>query len=201
MSTILIETAYFPPISYISALMKYDKICIEAWENFGRQSYRSRAEILSANGRLSLNLPVIKASRTKTLIKDVLIDYSMDWQKIHFKGIESAYRQSPFYEYYIDEIEVFFSRKYKYLIELNNDILNTVFKILEVNRPISLSQDYEKECCVISDYRGVFHPKKDFDISSLIPYWQTFGDKFGFIPNLSILDLIFNEGNNAMSYI
>ena len=132
----LLTTSYFPPIQYYSKLIKKEKIIIEQYEHYGKQSYRNRCDIYGANGLLTLSVPVIKGARKKIITKDIKIEYVEDWRKVHFKGIESAYRKSPFYEYYIDDIEPIFSKEYKYLLDLNNDILGVLNEILEISPDI-----------------------------------------------------------------
>ena len=156
----LLTSSYFPPIQYYSKIVKNEEIIIEQYEHFGKQSYRNRCEIYGANGKLTLSVPVIKGAKKKILTKDIQIEYVEDWRKVHFKGIESAYRKSPFYEYYIDEIEPIFTKEYKYLIELNNNILEVVNEILEISPNIIYSDDYIKDTEGIEDWREFIHPKE-----------------------------------------
>lgn len=201
----LLTSSYFPPIQYYSKIVKNDDIIIEQYEHFGKQSYRNRCEIYGANGKLTLSVPVIKGAKKKILTKDIQIEYVEDWRKIHFKGIESAYRKSPFYEYYIDDIEPIFTKEYKYLIELNNNILEVVNEILEISPNITYSDDYIKDTEGIEDWRDFIHPKesrrKEDNNFIVNPYTQVFSDKLGFEPNLSILDLIFNLGPESLMYL
>ena len=113
MSNILINTAYFPPVQYFTKINNCTEIWIEQYESYGKQSYRNRCDIMTANGVMTLSVPVVKGSSIKILTKDVLVDYSTNWQKLHFKGIESAYKNSPYYDYYIDNFIHFFERKEK----------------------------------------------------------------------------------------
>lgn len=201
----LLTTSYFPPIQYYNKIVKDKNILIEQYEHYGKQSYRNRCDIYGANGKLTLSLPVIKGARMKILTKDIRIEYVEDWEKIHFKSIESAYRKSPFYEYYIDDIQPLFSKKHKYLLDLNNDILEVTNDILDVNPSINMSNDYIKDTSDMDDWREGIHPKKSRqreDLSFISSsYTQVFSDKFGFEPNLSILDLIFNLGPEAIDYL
>ena len=197
----LFSTAYFPPIQYFTEIIGHEKIYIENYDNYSKQTYRNRCEILSANGKLSLTIPVIK-KEPKTLIKDILIDYSTNWQKNHFKTIEAAYRSSPFYDFFIDEIIVFWEKKNKYLIDYNTQILNVVndfigisTKIINTNSFIPIKQSKYK------DFRFTIHPKQNKNNLKYKPYLQVFSEKFDFVPNLSILDLIMNLGQESMSYM
>lgn len=201
----LLTTSYFPPIQYYNKIIKDKHILIEQYEHYGKQSYRNRCDIYGANGKLTLSLPVIKGAKMKILTKDIRIEYVEDWQKIHFKSIESAYRKSPFYEYYIDDIQPLFSKNRKYLLDLNNDILESINNILEISPDIKMTDDFIKDTGGMEDWREGIHPKKSRqkeDPSFIInPYTQVFSDKFGFEPNLSVLDVIFNLGPEAIDYI
>lgn len=201
----LLTTSYFPPVQYYSKIVKDENVLIEQYEHYGKQSFRNRCDIYGANGKLTLSVPVIKGARLKILTRDIRIEYVEDWRKVHFKGIESAYRKSPFYEYYIDDIEPLFSKKHKYLLDLNNDILEVVNEILEINPSIKMTEDYIKDTEGMDDWREGIHPKKSRqkEDKSFVatPYTQVFSDKLGFEPNLSILDLIFNLGPEAIDYL
>ena len=183
-----------------------DTIVIEAYENFQKQSFRNRCEILSANGKLSLFVPVIKGKDQKTPIREVEIDYTTNWQKQHLKSIESAYNASPFFEFIFDDFSFVFNKKEKFLFDLNLKILDQLKEYLQfenANGQIQLSQSYLKKANL--DYRNSIHPKKKMqkEDSLFVPktYYQTFNDRFNFKPNLSILDLLFNEGPQAPSIL
>lgn len=201
MTELLVSTSYFPPISYIKSFLNADNIVIEQYENFIKKTYRSRCRIYSANGVINLTVPVEEAARKKVLIKDVIIDNSTDWQKQHFKSIESAYNSSPFYEYLIDDFNFVFNKPHKYLFDLNNQILETIIKILEIKPSISLTSEFEKE--PENDYRNIIQ-KKNESLNQFISekeYQQVFSSKHGFLKDLSCLDLFFNLGSEAYSYL
>lgn len=205
MDNLLLTTAYFPPIPYFSAIQQATHTYIEQFENFGKQSYRNRCEIMTANGVIPLTVPVAKAN-SKTLVKDLKIVYVTPWQKLHFRGIESAYKNSPYYEYYIDDLMPFFEKKEIYLLDLNNNILETLFGLLKIAKPFSLTDDYIREGDpAYSDLRNSIHPKASRRVSGadfpIHPYRQTFSDRFDFTPNLSILDLLFCCGPDAGRYL
>jgi hypothetical protein len=205
-SKIYLTTSYFGPVHYFARLINSSEAIIEKYENYSKQSYRNRCEIFGANGKLSLSIPILIASRKKILIKDVKISYETNWQKLHWKTIESAYRNSPFYEYYIDEFEVFFVKRYDFLYDFNRQILDTVCKNLKISIPIKDSEDYIfADDALINDFREIIHPKKDYHLSdpdfNPALYFQVFSDRFGFIPNLSILDVLFNLGNQSPEYL
>ncbi len=205
MEKLLLSTAYFPPVQYMSKIKLYDEIFIERYENFGKQSYRNRSEIMSANGVISLSIPVEKAN-SKTLIRDMKIVYQTNWQKLHFKGIESAYKNSPYYEYYIDDLMPFFEKKEKFLLDFNSAILEVMLHLLKLSKPINYTEDYIRENIPgYRDVRNTIHPKAGHrkEDTEFIPrpYRQTFSDRFPFHPNLSILDLLFNTGPEAGRYL
>lgn len=205
MDKLLLNTAYFPPVQYLSKIKMYDEIQIEQFENFGKQSYRNRCEIMSANGVIPLSIPVENAN-SKTLIRDMKIVYQTNWQKLHFRGIESAYKNSPYYEYYIDDFMPFFEKKEKFLLDFNTAILHTILDFLKMNKEIRFTEDYiPQDTPGYKDFRNAIHPKSshrkedpDFVVH---PYRQTFCDRFPFHPNLSALDLLFNTGTEAGKYI
>lgn len=203
---LLVNTAYFPPVQYLSAIKKYDTIFIEQFENYGKQSYRNRCHILSANGPLILSVPVQKNEGHKFFTRDAKIDYSTAWQKLHFKGIESAYKNSPFYEYYMDDLAIFFSSKSTYLLDFNTRILHTLLALLHLDKDIAYTEDFIRETDGYADLRNVIHPKparrrgEDLEFQAR-PYTQTFHDRFPFFPNLSVLDLLFNAGPEANRYL
>lgn len=205
MDKLLLNTAYFPPVQYLSKIKRYETVYIEKYEHYGKQSYRNRCEIMFANGIMSLTVPVVKATRTKVLTGEVEIDYAMNWQKIHFKSIESAYKNSPFYDYYIDDLIPYFKRKEKYLIDLNTKIINTIFNLLPLQCDMHFTEDYLKDTTGYCDLRDCIHPKssrKKEDTEFITrPYQQTFCDRYPFAPDLSILDLLFNVGPEATDYL
>ncbi len=203
-SSILLSTAYFPPIEYFSAIIATPKVLIEKYENFQKQSYRNRCQIFGANGKQTLSIPIKKGANKKCPIANIAIDYDEPWQKNHFKSIESAYRSSPFFEYYIDDLLFVFEEKSEMLFDLNHRILSTCIELLELDATIQTSSDFIPiDPDNTNDYRYTIHPKKQL-ASGLRPtnyYMQVFNDKHGFIPQLSILDLIFNEGPNARNLL
>jgi hypothetical protein len=199
-SEVVLSTAYLAPVQYYSKLAGYDKIFIERFENYSKQSYRNRCTIFAANGPLSLVIPVKKNNKLKTLISDIKIDYTSNWQKIHLKSIESAYNSSPFYQYYIDELLPYFSRQYSFLIDFNTDLQKVIMKLLNIDKQILFTEEYLKSPSQNThDFRQTIHPKKIIadSLFSPVDYYQVFAVKFGFLPNLSIIDLLFNVGNNA----
>lgn len=199
MHTTLFSTAYFPPIEYFIHICQSEKIVIEQYENYLKQSYRNRYCIIGANGRIDLSIPVNKTTGNHTLIKDITIDYSTLWTNIHWRTLESNYNKSPFFIYYKDDIQLFYNKNFTTLLEYNTEILKVILKFLKLPKEIILTKDYDKSP-KIEDLRYSMHPKKSS--AMFFPeYMQVFSDKFGFTANLSILDLLFNLGPDSLAYL
>lgn len=202
---ILLSTAYFPNIEYCSKLLFNQTVYIEQHEHFTKQTYRNRTVILAANGPVPLIVPVVKGRGPKIKLCDLKISYDEDWQRNHWRTLFSAYNSSPFFEFYADDIEPFFRKKYTFLLDLNMDILNTLAALLEIEPQILLTENFEQvpEGCL--NFREKFHPKRE-NLSEkngfrYIGYTQVFTENATFTPNLSILDLLFNTGNQAYSIL
>lgn len=201
---ILISTAYFAPIHYYTRIIAHNKIFIEQFEHFNKQTYRNRCIISGSNGLISLVVPVIKGRGNKTLIKDIQLAYDMNWQRNQWQTIVSAYNSSPYFEFYQDELFPFFDKKYKYLLDYNLQIHETVCDFLEIENNFELTTDFEKVPENTLNFRDRISPKNKTNIDTAFQpreYTQVFTEKFGFAPNLSILDLIFNEGPNASTIL
>jgi len=202
----ILSTAYFAPIQYYCKLKQYPEIMIEQWEHYAKQSYRNRCNIYGANGVIALSVPVVKATNKKVLLRDVRISYDTSWQKLHWRGIEAAYKSSPFYEFYIDDLAQFFHKKWNSLLEFNLAIQDEICSMIELDQNYTLTDDFiEIDVQNPDDFRYKMHPKpsKTLDDSFFKPqeYTQVFSEKLGFEGNLSILDLIFNLGPESTSYL
>jgi len=202
--TKLLSSAYFPPVIFFSEIAHSQKNILDISENYEKQSYRNRCRILGSNGVQALSVPVKKFSSGKTCIKDIRVDYSQDWQTVHRRAIAAAYSKSPFYEFYIHAFEPFFSREYEFLWDLNLDIIQTVFAELEEQMNLKIDSFDANIDENYTDLRHIIHPKKEQHSPTLHanrPYTQVFFDRFDFIPNLSILDLLFNKGSETFLYL
>jgi len=189
---------YFSPISQYQALLNFNSITFEVEDNYQKQTYRNRCYIYGANGKQLLNIPVtIPKSSKKTKSKDILIENS-NWQKQHYKSLEAAYNHSPFFEFYKDDLRKIFSKKYTYLLDVNLDSFHFIMDALELFKEYTLSKTYEET--KLNDFRNLADSKKKVEIST-IPYIQMFDQKFGFLKNLSILDLLFMEGPNSINFL
>ncbi len=199
----LLSTAHFPPIQYFCKIINLKEFAIESCENLQKQSYRNRHKVLAANGPIDLTVPLHKGRSPGQLIKDVRLDYSESWNKTHRKTILSAYNHSPFYEYYIDDILPYWEKQWKYLYDYNYEILMTLFDLLDLNIRILDTTEYTAPISN-NDLRILIHPKKSLDLDTEFKpqvYTQNFSDRHGFFANLSILDLLFQTGPEAVKII
>lgn len=197
--SLLIEAHYFPNLEYFLNILEHDVVYIEACESFQKQSYRNRCHILSANKVDILSIPVINPGRN-VLIKEVKIDYNQKWMNVHWGAIRSAYGKAPFFEYYADFFHDIYFKKHTYLFDLNLEAMTVCLKLLGIDKRIELTTFFDKNPGPeIVDLRSVIHPKKANNpyIITWISYPQIFGRYF--VPNLSVLDLLFCEGNNSIS--
>lgn len=188
--------AYLPPVHWLRAALKQDQILIEACESWQKQSYRNRTYIAGPQGKLMLNIPV-DHSTTGGRIDEVSISYSENWQHRHWQAILSAYGTAPFFESLAVELESFYSRKAENLFDYNLQLLELIFNWLQVDPDFALTTDFRQE--YPQDFRHSIHPKQS--LPTYHPYPQVFDDKLGFIPGLSVLDLIFNEGPAAYDHL
>ncbi|MGE0567346.1 MAG: WbqC family protein [Bacteroidia bacterium] len=199
--SVILDTAYWPNLHYFFYLINAPEIIIDQYVNYEKQSFRTRTNILSANGPLTLSIPVVKHSG-KTPVKDIQISEAEKWRSEHWRAIISAYNNSPFFSFLEEEIAVFYDKPYKYLIDYNMQQLEWLKKVFRIKSQISLSETYIETNQVKDnwlDLRGKIHPKqmidnKDIEKILAMPYYQTFKEKFDFVPNLSVLDLLFNTG-------
>ncbi len=190
-----LSTAYLAPVSYYQLLTSSETVFLEQWENYQKQSYRNRCRIAAANGVMTLNIPVESAGGEKILIKDVRISSHDDWQMKHWRSIVSAYRSSPFFEYYEDDFRPFYEKKWKFLWDFNWEFMQKILHLLDISPTIEFTEEYKVN--VENDFRDKIHPKKQ----SVLPtekYYQVFEQKHGFLSDLSILDLLCNMGNEAV---
>jgi len=201
-SSAIFPLFYLPQISYFSALAANDySFLIEKHEHFPKQTPRNRTKIYSPNGPLDLYIPVIKGSKFHTVIKDVKISDDFRWQRLHWMSLQSCYRNSAYFEYYEDEFASFYNKKFNYLFDYNLELFQWILKQLKKNIEIDFTKEYIKEVDPALDYRTKMKFKDPTDQTSFKPYFQVFEDREGFLPNMSIVDLLFNQGPQAKLFL
>lgn len=194
MTAALLSTTYFGPVQWYQKLNRCDRVLIEACESYQKQSYRNRCVIATTNGLQALTVPVEGSS--KDCIRDIRISDHNNWRHLHWNALLSAYSESPFFDYYADDVRPFFERRWQFLFDFNLEIIHTMCTLLDVRPTVSLTTAYEKSPARLADLRTVIspkHPAADPDFEPK-PYYQVFALRHGFQPNLSILDLLFNMG-------
>ena len=214
----LLSSTYFGPIQWYQKLNRYDECLIERHESFIKQTYRNRMLIPTTNGPLALTIPT--NHNTSLAMKDIRISDHANWRHVHWNALLSAYGESPFFEYYQDDIRPFYEKKYEFLFDFNMESTEKMIELLDIRPKISITNEYflSEERKVMSeefnsftkhkvesfkDFREAIRPKKplpDAEFESK-RYYQVYEQKFGFQPNMSILDLLFNEGNEAIFYL
>lgn len=199
------SSAYFAPIQYFCKLACAEQAFVEAYEHYQKQTYRTRCNILTSHGALTLSVPVEKVHGEKMLIRDVRIDYSAPWQRTHSRALLTAYSSSPFFMYYADEILPLFEQRETFLFDLNLKTARLLCEMLGIRTSIVPTERYEVQENNPLDFRQSISPKpaQQKADNNFYPqeYFQVFAHKLGFTPNLSILDLLFNEGPQALSLL
>lgn len=193
----LFSTAYFPCISYMARFLQEPSPVIEVWDSYHKQTYRNRCRVMTANGVEILSVPVIQVNGNHTMTKDMAISYKEHWQQVHRRCLESAYKAAPYFDHYHDCLKPIFETRFERLVDLNDATLKAVLKMLKAGKDIVHTTDYVHEA--ENDLREAFSPKRQVENYSFPEYYQVFNTKFPFAPDLSILDLIFNEGPDAAS--
>jgi hypothetical protein len=197
---VLLHPTYLPNIAHFVSIVNAEKLVFEVEDNYQKQTYRNRTYIYGANGKLALQIPVNFTQKNRQLYKDVRIANNEKWQANHLKSLQSAYRTSPFFEYYEDELIPLFSNHYDFLLDFNFKCLEAISECLQLDLNYEVTQTFEKEVKEVSDLRYLVNIRKEQPIS-FDEYIQVFSEKHGFISNLSILDLLFYEGPNALTYL
>ncbi|MDR3184991.1 MAG: WbqC family protein [Prevotellaceae bacterium] len=211
MTTCLLSTAYWPPVQAFCKMAGAATLALEQHEHYVKQTYRNRCLIYSANGILTLTVPVLRTPGAKMPIREVRIDYSEMWQRAHWRAIEAAYRSSAFFAYYADDFRPFYERREKFLFDLNEKILRLALELTGLNIAITYTGKFEAEDLSRNDTQGACYDGR-YRITPKIPfstdkkfkpqnYYQVFSSRNGFAANLSILDLLCNEGNNSLAVL
>ena len=215
MTTALLQTTYFGPVQWYQKLYRYDRCIVEQYDSYQKQTYRNRCIIATANGLQALTVPVEHPSpdghHATAITKDLRISDHNQWRRIHWNALQSAYSESPFFDYYQDDIRPFFEQKYEFLIDFNEAIREKMCELLDIRPTVVHSSAFtphhpssdEKPVPPYADYRDVIHAKHPLSDPDFQPkaYWQVFQHKHGFQSNLSILDLLFCMGPEAIFYL
>ena len=215
MRNVLLSTTYFGPVQWYQKLHRAEHVWIEQWESFQKQTYRNRCLIATTQGIQALTVPIVRGE--SPLIKDIRISDHGHWRHLHWNALQSAYGESPFFEYYQDDIRPFFEKRWDYLLDFNEAIRARMCELLDIQPRV----EFSKEFTVLSDeseqvradglpftddftdFRSAIrpkHPEADPDFEPK-PYYQVYQQKHGFLPNLSILDLLFNMGPESISLL
>lgn len=205
----LLSSAYFAPIQWFQKLNRYDVCWIEQHDNFVKQTYRNRCVIATANGVQTLSIPVEKFDDVKCEMHDVYISDHDNWRHQHWNALQSAYGDSPFFEYYQDDIRPFYEKKWKFLFDFNMEITHKMCELLDIQPDIRPTGEFlpmskiDEAALPYADFREVIRPKRPLADVDFVPkpYYQVYEHKIGFQANLSILDLLFNMGNEAIFYL
>ena len=197
---ILVSTAYLPPIEYFSVVSGADEILIEREENYIKQTYRNRCNILSVHGIQKLTVPVYLGSLHKTAIKDIRIDYSKRWQQVHLGAMSSSYNSSPYFEFYFENIKKIILKNHDFLIDLNMELTQSLLEMLKIRKTILYTFRFEQSEDKGTDFRCNISPKKKSGFY-VKKYFQVFNAGQGFVPNLSIVDLLFNVGPLSVDHL
>lgn len=205
----LLSTTYFGPVQWYQKLCRYDSVMMEQHESFMKQTFRNRCVIATTNGLQTLTVPVV---REGTYIRDIRISDHANWRHQHWHALMSAYSESPFFEYYADDVRPFFERKWTYLYDFNMDICRKMCELLDIRPDIKPTEDYVKsangfvrvgDAGAVADFRDVINPKHPLPDGEFVPrrYYQVYERKHGFQPNLSVLDLLFNMGPEGIFFL
>ncbi|GHT28786.1 hypothetical protein FACS189432_07210 [Bacteroidia bacterium] len=200
--TVLLSTAYLAPIEYYRQMANHPPVIIEKYCNYTKQTYRNRCIIASANGLQTLSIPIIKPDSLKCLTKDIRIAEHGNWRRLHWNGIVSAYNSTPFFEYYADDFRPFYEKRPEFLFDFNEELRELICRLLDISPSLSYSSEYINQTNAGElDLREAIHPKKEAFAKDFKPYYQVFETKYGFQPNLSIIDLLFNMGPEAALFL
>ncbi len=192
---------YLPPVEYFAQLNIYNPdFVIEREEHFPKQTYRNRANIYSPDGPLTLVVPVVRGSKAHKPVRDVKISYDFNWQRLHWMGLQGCYRRSAYFEYYEDDFAPFYEMKETWLFDFNEKLLKMLLKFLKIKATLNYTESYEAAYPMLTDFRQSIHPKREPAFNQK-EYFQVFEERHGFLKNLSIVDLLFNQGPQSVNYL
>lgn len=201
--TVYLSSAYLAPVEYYTKLLAYDRVCIEQHDHYIKQTYRNRCTIAAPDGELALSIPTVKPASLKCPMCDIRISDHGNWRHLHWNAIKSAYNHTPFFEYYKDDFRPFYEKKYEFLADFNEELCHLVCSLIDIQPVMERTSEYKTGFAPgEADFRERIHPKKDFSLEdpdfSPQPYYQVFQERLGFLPNLSIIDLLFNMGPESL---
>lgn len=201
--TLLIESQYFPNLFFYKTLIEHDTLLIEKYENYQKLSFRNRCYIAGPNGSILLSVPLARGKNQRTVMKDMRISNEEKWQAQHWKTLVSAYRRSPWFEYYEEELGQLYEQSFEYLMDWNQACFEWANKVIGLSSPTTYTTEYSKNYAEtnLTDARDSMIPGKESAKTDLPEYTQVFQDRVGFLPNLSILDLIFCEGKRTLTLL
>ncbi|MDR0657452.1 MAG: WbqC family protein [Mediterranea sp.] len=203
MKTVYLSSAYLAPIAYYGKLLAYDTIYIEQHDHYVKQTYRNRCNIAGPGGILPLSVPIVKPESLKCPMKDIQLSDHGNWRHLHWNAIKSAYNHTPFFEYYKDDLAPFYEKRYTYLFDFNEELRKLICEWIDITPDVKYTSAYQTEFAGNEhDFREIIHPKRtaaqeDPEFRT-VPYYQVFEARHGFLPNLSIIDLLFNMGPESL---
>ena len=203
MNQLLIELQYFGTISWYMEILRYEKVTIECYENFEKSTYRNRCYIASPDGKLRLSIPLVHGRNQRAKYAEVKIDNSANWRKTHWNSLCSSYRKSPYFEYYEDRFKPLFHSNHEYLFDFNKELMTLLVELLGLSKEIGYTTVYEKKPSDVADCRSKILPQVEIskDQSFPVVYRQVFEERTGFMPDLCIADLLFNEGPHSLELL
>lgn len=198
---VLLSTTYFGPVQWYQKLHRADHVLLEQWESFQKQTYRNRCLIATTNGVQALTVPVERSA--SPTIKDIRISDHGNWRHLHWMALQSAYGESPFFEYYQDDIRPFFEQRWDYLLDFNEAICEKMCELIDIQPLAERTSEYMNDPVGLADFRMAINPKHPAPDEQFVarPYYQVYASKHGFQPNLSVLDLLFNMGPESIFYL
>lgn len=199
---VLLTSAYLAPVQYYAWMLAADEVLLEQHDHYMKQTYRNRCTIAAADGPLSLTVPIIKPESDKCPMKDIRISDHGNWRHLHWNALKSAYRMSPFWEYYEDDFRPFYEQKWEFLMDYNQALQEKVCELIDFTPNITRTEAFiSLSEAGIQDLRDVIHPKREIAVDGkfqVIPYYQVFKERQGFLPNMSIMDLLMNMGPESI---
>ena len=202
---VLLSTTYFGPVQWYQKLYRAEHITIEQWESFQKQTYRNRCLIATTQGVQALTVPVEKPANGSNCIKDLRISDHGNWRHLHWNALQSAYGESPFFDYYQDDIRPFYEKRWTFLLDFNEAIRQKMCELIDFEPRVDYSSEYivDSKAIASDDYRTAInpkHPAQDDEFEPK-PYYQVYQTKHGFLENLSVIDLLFNMGPESIFYL